>query len=44
MYIDLRPYTQNTIHKLVSRFLAVAFFAILIPLRRNNSKAYSAYV
>jgi len=42
LYLDLRPYSQNKIHKHFSRVLTVASIAILIPLHR--SKSYSAYL
>jgi hypothetical protein len=38
--LDLRPYSQNTVHILLSRLGTVASFAILIPLRPKYSKSY----
>jgi hypothetical protein len=44
LYLDLQPYSQNTIHKHFSRVFTVASIAILIPLHRKRSKSYSAYL
>jgi hypothetical protein len=38
LYLDLRPYSQDTVHKLFSRVVIVASFAILVPLRHKCSK------
>jgi hypothetical protein len=43
LYLDLRPYSQNTVHKLFSRVVTVASFAILILLRLKCSSNCSAY-
>jgi len=44
LYLDLRPYSQNTIHKHFSQVLTVASIVILIPLHRKRSKSYSPYL
>jgi hypothetical protein len=44
LYLDLRPYRQNTIHKHFSRVFTVASIVILIPLHRKRSKSYSPYL
>jgi hypothetical protein len=43
LYLDIRPYSQNTFHKLFSRVMTVASFALLTSLHRKCSKRYSAY-
>jgi hypothetical protein len=43
LYLDLRPYSQNTVHKLFSRVVTVTSFKILIPLHRRCSKSYLSY-
>jgi hypothetical protein len=43
LYLDLRPYSQNTVHKFFSRVVTVAFFTILLPLHRKCSKSCLAY-
>lgn len=43
LYLDLQPYSQNTVHKLFSQVVTVASAAILIPLCHKCNKSYSAY-
>jgi hypothetical protein len=41
-YLDLRPYSQNTVHEIFSRVLTVASVAILMPRHFKCSRNYSA--